>query len=139
METEDGWTIEYHDDALERFVRSLPRYEQRVLYAALVNVLQVCGIGICSGEWGKPLGGGLYEFRVRKSLHTILAIAGENSDVSVGTDRPVLLRVFCTFYGNRIVLLFHGYDKRRDPSARRQAREIAKARKMLHEWKANSH
>jgi hypothetical protein len=45
----------------------------------------------------------------------------------------VLLRVFCTFYGDRIVLLYHGYNKKADPSEKRQNREIAKARK-LHEW-----
>ncbi len=45
----------------------------------------------------------------------------------------MLLRVFCTFSGDRIVLLYHGYNKKADPSEKRQNREIAKARK-LHEW-----
>jgi hypothetical protein len=52
-----------------------------------------------------------------------------------GADRTVLLRVFCTFHGDRIVLLFHGYDKKKDPSAKRQAREIARARKLHAAWK----
>jgi len=51
--------------------------------------------------------GGLFEFRLR--------------------DSALLLRVFCHAYGDRIVLLLHGYDKGVDPSDKRQAREIAEA------------
>ena len=47
----------------------------------------------------------------------------------------MLLRVFCAFHGARIVLLFHGYDKLRDPSPKRQHKEIAKARKLNEEWR----
>jgi hypothetical protein len=47
----------------------------------------------------------------------------------------VLIRVFCTFHGDRIVLLYHGYDKKKDPSEKRQASEIARARKMHAAWK----
>jgi len=61
------------------------------------------------------LGGGLFEFRLR--------------------DSELLLRVFCHAYGDRIVLLLHGYDKGVDPSDKRQAREIAEARHGLARWK----
>jgi len=47
----------------------------------------------------------------------------------------VLLRVFCTFYGDKIVLLYHGYNKKADPSEKRQQREIVKARKIHEHWK----
>lgn len=47
----------------------------------------------------------------------------------------MLLRVFCTFYGDRIVLLYHGYNKETDPTQSRQRREIAKARKLHGRWK----
>ena len=53
------WSVEYEGDAFERFLFSLPAYEQAVLVAAVEHVLQVYGIDICSGEWGKPLGEGL--------------------------------------------------------------------------------
>jgi len=129
------WSVEYEGDAFERFLFSLPAYEQAVLVAAVEHVLQVYGIDICSGEWGKPLGEGLYEFRVRKSLRTILASAGLDAPEEAGTDRSVLLRVFCTFYGDKIVLLYHGYNKKTDPSEKRQQREIAKARKIHERWK----
>lgn len=134
-----GWSVEYEGESFERFLLSLSAYEQAVVLAAIENVLQVYGIDICSGEWGKPLGGGLYEFRIRKSLRTILTTAGLNSSAGAGTDRTVLIRVFCTFYGDRIVLLYHGYDKKNDPSQKRQQREIAKARRLHERWKRQRH
>lgn len=129
------WSVEYEGDAFERFLFSLPTYEQAVLVAAVERVLEVYGIDICSGEWGKPLGDGLYEFRIRKSLRTILVSAGLDAPEEAGTDRSVLLRVFCTFHGDKIVSLYHGYNKKTDPSEKRQQREIAKARKIHERWK----
>ena len=54
-----------------------------------------------------------------------------------GTDEgeAVLLRVFFTAYGNRVILLLGGYDKGSDPSKRKQDREIATARKRLQDFK----
>lgn len=130
-----GWSIEYEGDAFERFLESLPGYEQAVLVAAIEHVLQVHGIEVCSGEWGKPLGDGLYEFRIRKSLGSILSTAGVEPPQATGSDRTVLLRVFCTFYGEKIVLLLSGYNKKTDPSDKRQQREIARARKLLARWR----
>lgn len=130
------WTIEYEGAAFERFSLSLRQYEQAVLTAALEKVLHVHGIAICSGEWGKPLGDGLFEFRIRKSLDAILGSTGTGLPTGfAGTDRPVLLRVFCTFYGNKIVLLYSGFDKKRDPSAKKQQKEIVRARKIHKEWR----
>jgi hypothetical protein len=48
----------------------------------------------------------------------------------------VLLRVFFHSYGKRVVLLLGGYNKGKDPSERRQQREIATARKRLEGFKA---
>ena len=130
-----AWTIEIAGDAFPRFVRALPVYEQAVLAAAVNHVLAVQGINVCAGEWGRPLGDGLYEFRVRKSLDAILDAASVEWTTTPGADREVLLRVFSTFYGDKIVLLYHGYDKKRDPSSRRQQREIAKARRIHEAWR----
>jgi len=129
------WSIEYEGDTFERFVGKLSRYEQAVLFAALENVLQRYGIEICAGEWGKPLGGGLYEFRIRKSLSTILRTTGAGLEIESHNEPSVLLRVFCTFHGDKIVLLYHGYNKKKDPSPRRQQKEVAKARKLHEAWK----
>jgi hypothetical protein len=48
----------------------------------------------------------------------------------------VLLRAFCHAHGDKVVLLLGGYDKGRDPSAKRQQREIATARKLLRAFQA---
>jgi hypothetical protein len=129
-----GWTLEYEGD-FDRFIRSLPRYEQVVLVAALTHVLAVHGIDICASEWGKPLGRGLYEFRIRRSLDAILRLAGLAASGLPDADRSVLIRVFCSFHGHKIVLLYHGYDKKRDSSPKRQQKEIGKARKLHEAWR----
>jgi putative component of toxin-antitoxin plasmid stabilization module len=134
-----GWTITYEGDKFERFLLSLSEYEQAVLVAAIEYVLRVYGVNICEGEWGRPLGDGLYEFRVKKSLGALLDTAGVDVLRRPGDDQKVLLRVFCAFHGNKIVLLYHGYDKKRDPSKKRQQREINKARKLHKAWKARAH
>lgn len=132
----DAWHSETEPD-FERWYRKLGGYEQAVTSAAIQNVLHVYGIDICEMEWGKALGQGLYEFRIRQSLHAIKTW-GEPSPgpAAPGEDRTVLLRIFVTFHGDKVVLLFSGYDKGRDPSERRQDREIKKARKLLKAWKA---
>ena len=86
---------------------------------------------------GKPLGDGLYEFRIRLALRAIMTW-GKPADDEPPTEisgRKVLLRIFLTFHGSKIILLFHGYDKGKDPSERRQQKEIKKARKALASWK----
>ena len=131
----ERWAVEVASDDFERFVRKLPEYEQAVVVAAIQHVLAVEGIGICDSEWGKALGRGLYEFRIRRSLDTILRSAGI-ADAS--GRQPVLVRVFCSFVGNRVVLLLGGYDKGRDPGSKRQQREIARARAELVRWNRES-
>ena len=60
---------------------------------------------------------------MRRSLATILSSAGI-ADAG-RARRAVLVRVFCALSGNRVIILLGGYDKLRDPSAKRQQREIA--------------
>lgn len=126
------WRIEYSGEHFERFVRKLPEYDQAVLVAAVEQVLAVEGIDICDGEWGKSLGQGLYEFRVRRPPSRFSGPIGGSAPRG---DQRVLLRVFCTFYGKRVVLVLGGYNKRKDPSKRRQEREIRAARKELARWR----
>jgi predicted XRE-type DNA-binding protein len=129
------WTAEIADEGnFEKFFRGLNEYHQAVLKAAIETVLERVGIDICSGEWGKSLGKGLYEFRVRRSLDAILSEAGLEPTAMNGSHRQVLLRVFCTFHGDKIVLLLGGYDKKRDSSERRQNQEIKSARRTLDAW-----
>lgn len=53
----------------------------------------------------------------------------------VAPSEKVLLRAFVHFYGDRIVLLLGGYDKGRYPQKKRQQREIARARKLLRQFR----
>lgn len=117
-----------------RCERSEPRTAAQ-LTAPVERFLEVYGPDICAGEWGKPLGSGLYEFRVSKSLAAIYSAAGVDRSPEPGDERRVLIRLFCTFYGDKIVLIYHGYDKGRDSSSRRQKKEIAKARAAHIQWK----
>lgn len=104
------------------------------LDAALRLVLARRGLDLVRTEWLKPLGGGLHEFRVRHDEDEIRRMFAGHE----GRVRPrerILLRVFVHFHGSRIVLLLSGYDKGKDPSDRRQQREIARARKHLDDWR----
>ena len=131
------WSIEYFDRGFERFYLALNSYEQAVVEAALTTVLAAHGIAVFDGGWGKPLGGGLYEFRIQRSLEAIRTLGRAEPPTEAGAGARVSIRVFCTFHGDKIVLLLHGYDKGRDPSARRQQREIARARAMLTKWRGS--
>jgi hypothetical protein len=46
-------------------------YHQAVLDACITHVLAPMGMAVASTEWGKALGQGLYELRIRRSLHAI--------------------------------------------------------------------
>ena len=131
------WTIEYFDRGFERFYLALSPYEQAVVEAALTTVLEVHGIAAFDGGWGKPLGGGLYEFRFQRSLEAMMRLARAEPLTEGRAGARVSIRIFCTFHGDKIVLLLHGYDKSRDPSARRQQKEIARARAMLTKWRGS--
>ncbi len=121
------WEIVVWGDQFTKFLRKLKSEDQLVLKAALDFVLAEHGVGICESEWGKPLGGGLYEFRVRRAP----ARPGE-----VAIHKAVLFRIFCTFTSGRIVILLSAYDKGRDNSRGRQQREINHARKILTEYRS---
>lgn len=136
------WTIEAWEDnsgrsPFEKWYLKLHEYDQAVVDATIEHVLRPLGMDICETEWGKSLGEGLYELRIRASLNAILN-RGRNQDKQIslaGGDKTILLRIFCTFHGQRVVLLFQGYNKGKDPSARRQQSEIKRARKHLKAWK----
>lgn len=107
--------------------------QRRAIGVAMAEILQVEGIGVCRGAYGKQLGEGLFEFRLRHDAGEILRSLGKP-----GRDEPqrerILLRVFCNAHGDRLILLLGGYDKGADPSAKRQQREISEARRRLADY-----
>jgi hypothetical protein len=132
-----------HEPALD-WMDDLTPTKRRALTAALEQILEVEGINVCSSEYGKNLGGSLFEFRLRKNLEEILGrgrrVEGDEQLQNKKKKKAerVLLRLFCHAYGNKKILLISGYDKGKDPSTRRQQQEIATAQKLLAQFKRRS-
>jgi phage-related protein len=130
-----NWNIEFFCDdnggrPAREWLRSLPSPRRAAAVAAIEYVLSELGPDVCRTEYGKQLGKGLFEFRIRHDKGVILRKAGVETDGQEETE-PVLLRIFCHAYGDRVILLLGGYDKGSGPSDRRQQREIETARKRL--------
>lgn len=83
--------------------------ERAALLSALDLVLSHRGVDVCGTSWGKQLGDGLFEFRIRHTAEEIASMFGAHSSAARNGDK-VLLRVLCHAYGAKIVLLLHGYD-----------------------------
>lgn len=136
------FTIEFFEDddggsPVEEWMESdLTDIELAALLAGLQHVLSHRGIDVCRTEWGKQLGEGLFEFRIRHTAAEIERMFADSSDAQQAKKERVLLRVFCHAYGAKIVMLLNGYDKGGDSSGKRQQREIALARRRLDEFKA---
>lgn len=134
------FTIEFYEDPagsrpIEDWIdHDLTDVKAAALLAALEHVLSHSGIGVCGTEWGKQLGDGLFEFRVRHTAAEIRRMFSDGASEHRDSGK-VLLRVFCHAYGAKIVLLLNGYDKGTDPSEKRQRNEIALARRRLTEFK----
>jgi putative component of toxin-antitoxin plasmid stabilization module len=118
---------EHGNEPVRRWLREeLTLAKRRALGYAMQVVLQRLGVAVCGTEFGKPLGGGLFEFRLRSDLREHVRPEEEPG--------RCLFRVFCHAHGNRLILLLAGYDKGEDPSPRRQSSEIAIARARLRDW-----
>lgn len=140
MTTPGGWVVELYADPAgscpyERFINGVDDATFAAVDAAVEHVLTRHGPELCKTEWMKPLGDGLYEFRIRHDATEIAARFGQEPSTLPARPASILVRVFCHFYGDRVVLLLSGYDKGRDPSRKRQDKEIALARKHLTAWK----
>ncbi|TMD89300.1 MAG: hypothetical protein E6I73_10870 [Chloroflexi bacterium] len=139
-----AWTVKFYrdlesgDEPARDWLVGLTGTEEPKRLAALAAVecvLKVHGTDVCETEWGKNLGNGLYEFRVRHPAGTIrhmFPIPGHASkpDAIFAGPAKILLRIFFTTYGPGVLLLLSGYDKGSDPSNRRQQREMTKAAEM---------
>ena len=89
------------------------------------------GLAVVETEFGKALGGGLYEFRLRWSAGEVQRkVEGVSAETAAKAEK-IMLRVFFCTSGRKIILLLSGYDKARDPGETRQGREISRARKLL--------
>jgi len=87
---------------------------RRTVGTALREILQEQGVAVCGTPFGRQLGSGLFEFRLREG--------------------DLLLRAFCHAYGDKVILLLAAYDKSEDPSPKRQTKEIELAHRRLTDW-----
>ncbi len=134
------YEVEFYEDAnghspVHDWIMAVSSGLRRAIGVAMYEVLQFEGVNVCESEFGKALGDGLYEFRLR-----------HDADEIVGRKKPlrkrlypkekVLLRVFFHPHGEKLILLVGGYDKKRFSGRKRQQKEIETARMRLKEWKA---
>lgn len=109
--------------------------QRQAIGTAMRRILQADGIQVCSTPWGRQLGGGLFEFRVRRTGAQMIN-AGWAKPGNIDPSERILLRVFCHAHGNKLVLLLGGYDKGSEPAKSRQTSEIALARARLRRHQA---
>ena len=120
------------------FIDKLEPHKRAALLAALQEILASQGKDVCDTEYGKNLGKGLCEFRLRHTYDEIVAQhPGATSIGPPSRDRQadVLLRVFFYPHGEKLILLLSGYDKGRHSSGKRQDKEIKRARQFLADYK----
>ncbi len=132
----DFYEDEHGDQPVLRWLREeLTPTQRRAIGVAMRELLEELGVGVCDTEFGRPLGGGLFEFRLRQDAEEVLRRVGKEPRYGESKGERILLRVFCHAYGERVVLLLGGYDKGRDPRPRRQQREIEIARGRLADFR----
>jgi hypothetical protein len=104
-----------------------------------VYILARKGPNVCETEFGKALGSGLFEFRLRHSESEILARArpdlAAKVEQAIAEGEKILLRVFFYPFGDKILLLLGGYDKGDQPKKSYQDQQIRQARAELKKWK----
>lgn len=114
------------------WIRKLTAVKKRAAGAAMEQVLQHQGVGVCDdGSWGKQLGDGVFEFRVMRVVNWSVTQRGKK----VKKSEKVSLRIFCHAYGQKKILVLSGYDKGRHPESSRQQKEIEKAKRFQRDWK----
>jgi hypothetical protein len=107
-----GWQLEVYEDEDGRqpftvWAENLSETKFVSLDAALRLVLAERGLDLARTEWLKPLGEGLYEFRVRHDSDEIRQMFAGQGAPPRRRER-ILLRVFVHFYGGRVILLLGG-------------------------------
>lgn len=137
-----NWELEFFATAdgrepVKDWLDGLDSLQQAAAVRALPLILGELGPAVCDSEYGKPLGGGFYEFRLRHDAAEV--IKAHRPDLADKLKPPppegrVLLRIFFHAHGDRLILLLGAYDKLKDPSKKRQREEIEVARKRLKQW-----
>lgn len=107
-----------------------------VVLVAIETILLDQGLELAKSNWLKHVGGGVWEFRIGKSVKAIYSKAGFSSNKHV-PNFSLLIRVFCGFEDGVIVLL-GCYDKQRFSSGKRQSAAIDAAKQELLTYRRRS-
>ncbi|HZV75130.1 MAG TPA: hypothetical protein VFF79_15555 [Conexibacter sp.] len=133
------FTIEFYEDEhgdspVLRWLREeLTPTQRRAIGVAVREFLQEEGIGVCRSSYGKQLGDGLFEFRLRHDAAEILRSVGRrparspaaNASSCVSSATPTATgSCSCSAATTRAP----------DPSPKLQQREIVNARKRLKDF-----
>jgi hypothetical protein len=142
------WTVEFYEDeyghkpVLAWIKDELSPTKRRALGTAMRQILQRHGTDVCSTEWGAPVAPGIMEFRLRmrgnQVINTEADVHGIDPDTAqerygLDASEDILLRVFFTTRGEKLILLLHGYDKGQSPSKKHQNQQIESAKSRLAE------
>jgi len=128
-ESEDGFS------PVDRWLERLSPAKQRAVLAALQEVLEVDGPEVCASPWGRHVAPGIFEVRIGHTAEQIMGMRGERLPAGHKVEpEPILLRIFCHAYGDRVVLLLAGYDKGDHPKPTYQQRQIQVAKKRLRDF-----
>jgi len=109
--------------------KELPPEVQIVVRGLLLEVLALEGMSLASGTLLKALGSGLWEFRIGRNLKSVLKSVRIDLPPNA-RNRKVLIRVFCSFADEGILLL-GCFDKLRNGSDRAQNIAIQNAKSLL--------
>ena len=139
--TSPPYTLEFYEDEnghepVLDWLRGLTPPKRRAIGVAMFEILQHEGPHVVGTNFGKRIGGGIFEFRLDQDAAQVLGRKGKRARPETSETAKILLRVFCHAHGDRIVLLLGGYDKGERPSARHQQAQIELARARLKAWKA---
>ena len=93
---------------------------------AIMEILRVEGIGLARSTWLSSVGDGVWEFRIGKSFKAVYSKAGLEG-MGKSSKSPILIRVFCAFHHESIILI-GCFDKQRYGAGRRQANAIRDAK-----------
>ena len=137
------YAVEFFEDdkgespVFQWITEELSPAQRRSVTAALEELVAYMGPDIVRTDFGKNIGGGVIELRVRQSEEQLLKRVGKTPREVHPEDEgeDILLRVFFHPHGQKRALVLHGYDKGKTPSKRHQQQQIAIAERRLARFK----
>lgn len=137
------YTVEFYEEAngsspvFKWMTEDLSPAQRRAVSAALEELVVPMGPGIVATEFGKNLGGGIVELRLRQGEGQLLKRVGKTPKEAhpEDTGEEIFLRIFFHAHGRKRALVLHGYDKGRNASKRYQQQQIGIAEARLARFK----